>query len=141
MRPLHKVNYNWHTDVLLSMKNILLMLSLVLCVVVSISMNVNANDRKERIEPDQVNMRNYEQFIAQIEHDLPVGTSFKDVEKYLSDYEIEFSHAPSEGCFKFMVKKIYSAFFVFITDLQIKIYVSEEAGVTDIKSRLIETAF
>lgn len=121
------------------MKKILL----VLCFIsgMGIALPMNADDGQERIEPDQVNIRNYEQFIAQIEHDLPVGTSFKDVEKYLLDNGIEYGYASSEGCLQFLIKKIYSAFFVFITDLQIKIYVSEEAGVTDIKSRLIETAF
>lgn len=102
---------------------------------------VNANEGHKRIEPHQVNIRNYEQFVVQLENDLPLGTSFRDVEKYLLKNGLDYGYAPSEGCLQFMLNRIFSAFFIFKTDLQVKIYVSEETGVTEIKSRLIETAF
>lgn len=115
---------------------------LIMCIVSGVvAISVSADDGRKRLEPDQVTIRNYEQYVAQVEYDLPVGTAFKDVEKYLSDNGIEYGYAPTEGCLKFMIKKIYSAFFIFITDLQIRIYISEEAGVTSIKSRLVNTAF
>ena len=121
-----------------SMKNILLILYLIFSVV---AIPVNANDEQARIEAKQVNIRNYEQFVAQLERDLPVGTSLQDVEAYLSKNKINYGYASQEGCVKFMLKKIYSAFFVFNTDLQVKIFLSEETGVSEIKSDLIETAF
>lgn len=115
---------------------------LVICCITSVvAIPVNAIEKQKRIEPHQVNIRNYEQFVAQVKHALPVGTPYKDVEKYLSDKGLEYGYAPSEGCLQFMINRIYSAFFIFKTDLQIKIYVSEENGVTDIKARLVETAF
>lgn len=115
---------------------------LLICCISSVAaIPVNADEGQKRIEPHQVNIRNYERYIVQIKNDLPVGTPYKDVEKYLSDKGLEYGHAASEGCLQFMINRIYSAFFIFKTDLQIKIYVSEENGVTDIKSRLIETAF
>ncbi len=120
------------------MKNSLLMLYLIFSVV---AIPVNANDEPERIEATQVNIGNYEQFIAQLERDLPVGTSLPDVKAYLSDSKIKYGYASQEGCVKFMLKKIYSAFFIFNTDLQVKIFISEETGVSEIKSDLIETAF
>ena len=120
------------------MRNLFLLLYIIVSMV---AIPVNADDGQKRMEPHQVNIRNYEQYVEQLKHDLPVGTSFKVVEKYLLDYGIEYGYASSEGCLQFMIKKIYSAFFIFVTDLQIKIYVSEETGVSDIKSRLIQTAF
>lgn len=108
---------------------------------VLVTIPVNAAEGQKRIEPPQVNIRNYEQFIAQLKDDLPPGTSFRDVEKYLSNNKLDYGYASSEGCLQFMINRIYSAFFIFKTDLQVKIYVTEETGVTEIKSRLIETAF
>lgn len=120
------------------MKNSLLMLYLIFSVV---AIPVNANDEQARIEAKQVNIRNYEQCIAQLERDLPVGTSLQDVKSYLSENQINYGYASQEGCVKFMLKKIYSALFVFNTDLQVKIFISEETGVSEIKHNLIETAF
>lgn len=100
-----------------------------------------ANNEEKRIDVSEVNIRNYEQFVAQLEHDLPAGTSIQDVKEYLSDKSIKYGHATVEGCIKFMIKKVDSSFFVFKTDLQVKIFLSEESGVSEIKSNLIETAF
>ena len=121
------------------MKNSLLILSFIFSVMVV--MSISAEDEKKRIEAKQVNIRNYEQFIEQLKHDLPVGTSIKDVEAYLLKQKISHSYVPNEGSFYVMLKKIYSAFFIFKTDLFIEIFVSEEAGVSEIKHDLIETAF
>lgn len=44
---------------------------------------VNANEEQMRIEAHQVNIDNYEQFVAQIKFELPVGTSLQDVKSYL----------------------------------------------------------
>ena len=108
-----------------------------------VTMPTSANDKElqPRIEVDQVTIHNYEQFVSQIKHDLPMGTSLQDVKTYLSDNKIEYGYASQEACIKFMLKKIYSSFFIFNTSLQVKIFVTEEAGVSEIKSELIETAF
>jgi hypothetical protein len=118
------------------MKIILLVLSIFSVVVMPIS----ANEEK-RINVSDVNIRNYEKFIEQIKNDLPAGTSIQQVKDYLSEKGVEYGHATVEGCIKFMIKKVDSSFFFFKTDLQIKVFASEESGVSEIKSSLIETAF
>lgn len=40
-----------------------------------------------------------------------------------------------------MLKRIDTTFLVFRTDLQVKIYVSEQSDVTNVNAELIETAF
>jgi hypothetical protein len=100
----------------------------------------NAGDEK-RIKPSDVNIRNYEDYVSQVREDLPVGTPIRQVKQYLSDRGLEYGYADVEGCIKFMIKKVDSAFFVFKTDLQIKIFVTDENGVSEVKSKLIETAF
>ena len=120
------------------MSKIWLMICCVTCVV---AIPVNAIEKQKRIEPHQVNIRNYEQFIVQIKDDLPLGTSHKGVKSYLSDNNIAYSDVPHEGCFYIMLKKIYSEFFIFTTDLWIRIYVNEKNGLTEIKWDLIRTAF
>jgi len=118
------------------MKIILLVLSILSVV----AMPISANEEK-RIDASDVNIRNYEKFVEQVENDLPVGTSIQRVKDYLSEEGVKYGHATVEGCIKFMIKKVDSSFFFFKTDLQIKIFVSEDSGVSEIKSRLIETAF
>ena len=120
------------------MKNSLLMLYLIFSVV---AIPVNANDEKARIEAKHVNIRNYEQFIAQLGQDLPVGTSLQDVKAYLSENKISYSDVPHEGCLYVMLKKIDRSFFIFTTDLWLRIYVSEKECLSEIKSKLINTAF
>jgi hypothetical protein len=106
-----------------------------------IVMPVSADDKEKRIEASEVNIRNYEQFVGQLKSDLPAGTSLQDVKTYLSNHNISYGHVPQKGYIQFMLKKIYSAFFIFNTDLHVEIFVSEENGVSEIKSELIETGF
>lgn len=118
------------------MKKIILLVS-----ILSVTfMQVNASDEK-RIKPSDVDIRNYEEFVTQVREDLPAGTTIQQVKKYLSGRGVEYGHADVEGCIKFMIKKIDSAFFIFKTDLQVKIFVTEDNGVSEVKSKLIETAF
>lgn len=99
-------------------------------------------DEERMIKPPDVNIRNYEEFVSQLSKDLPVGTSMQQVTEYLSARGIRYSNiVDDEGCIKFMIKKIYSAFFVFKTDLQVRIFLTDDEGVSEIKSKFIETAF
>ncbi len=103
-------------------------------------MTIGANGEQKRIAIDDVNIRNYEQFIEQLKIDLPEGTSFESVKSYLALHKIKYGYASAESCIKFMRKKVRSSFFIFNTDLQVKIFVSEGAGVKEVKYELIETA-
>jgi hypothetical protein len=106
-----------------------------------VAMAISANEEK-RINVSDVDIRNYEKFVNQIKNDLPVGTPIQQVKKYLSTRGIGYSDVVNdEGNIKFMIKKIYSAFFIFKTDLQVKIFVTDGEGVSEVKSSLIETAF
>lgn len=102
-------------------------------------MPVNAS-QKDKIEASAVNIRNYEKFLAQLEQDLPVGMSLNDVKQYLDENKIGYSDVPHEQCVYIMLKKIHRSFFVFATDLWIRVYFSEE-GVSEINFELIDTAF
>ena len=70
------------------MKTIVLVLYFVFNVA---ALPVNANDEQARIKAKHVNLRNYERFVAQLERDLPVGTSLQDVRAYLSENKIDCS--------------------------------------------------
>lgn len=94
----------------------------------------------ERIHPSEVDIDNYERFVEQVTNDLPAGTRQDAVEAYLSAMGVEYGHNVPDGCLQFMLKRIYSALFVFNTDLQVRIYVTEEHGVSRVESSLIETA-
>ncbi|MDZ7925479.1 MAG: hypothetical protein U5M23_15845 [Marinagarivorans sp.] len=104
------------------MNKIILLVSILSVVLMQ---QANAGDEK-RIKPSDVNIRNYEDFVSQVREDLPVGTSVQQVKNYLSNRDLEYGYADVEGCIKFMIKKVDSAFFVFKTDLQVKIFVTDE---------------
>ena len=118
-------------------KQLLILLSFIFCM---ISASINANDAQKRITPDMVTIHNYEQFIAQLERDLPKGTPVEDIKKYLSENKIGYSDVPEEDCLYAMLKKIDSLFFIYTTDLWLRIYVSQESGLLKIKHDLIHTA-
>ena len=103
-------------------------------------LSVSANEEQMRIEAHQVNIDNYEQFVEQIKRELPVGTPIQNVKAYLAENKIKYGYSPQVDYLQFMIKKIRSSFFIFNTDLQLKIYFNEKTGVTEIKSRLVRTA-
>ena len=106
-----------------------------------ITLSACANNDNKRIKPSKVNMRNYEVFVSQIRKDLPVGTPIQKVKEYLSARQIGYSDViDEEDCFKFMLRRISSFFFIFNTDLQVRIYFTNNLEVSEVKSRLIETA-
>ncbi|PCK04758.1 MAG: hypothetical protein COA42_18890 [Alteromonadaceae bacterium] len=102
-----------------------------------LSMNTNGKEEKT-IEVSKVNIHNYEQFVEQFEAKLPIGTPMADVRKHLKDLDIEYGEAHSEAAFYIMIKKIHSRFFIFTTDLAIRVYFSDD-HVSEIKSRLVRT--
>ena len=134
-------------------KQLLILLSFIFCM---ISPSINANDAQKRITPDKVTIHNYEQFIAQLERDLPKGTPVEDIKKYLSENKIEYSYYSIEikkdladslvekdfyrkyPHFQFMLRRI-SSFFIFYSDLLVFIFFSEETGVVEIRHDLIHT--
>lgn len=66
----------------------------------------------------------------------------QQVKDYLSKNGIKkYGHANIDGCIQFMIKSVDRHLLIFTTDLQIRIYVSEDKGVSDIKPVLSTTAF
>ena len=119
------------------MKKIILLISILSV----ISMQSSASDEK-RIKPSDVNIRNYENFISQMRQDLPIGTPIQKVKEYLSVRGIECSDVvDNDEYIVFIIRKIYSAFFIFKTDLEVRIFVTDDNGVSEVRSKLIETAF
>jgi hypothetical protein len=104
------------------------------------TMPVNASETEKKIEASEVNIHNYERFVAQLEYNLPIGTSADDVTQHLDKSGIEYSDVPNEGCIYIMIKKIHRSFLVVNTDLWIRIYFSD-GDLSEIKSELINTAF
>lgn len=132
---------------------------LILCAVLGVTaMSLNACAGQTRIKPSRVTIKNHEQFMAQFKRDLPVGTPAQDVMTYLENNEILHGYRPP-GSFGAMlpsffkedgydrrvgfiqgrINKISNALFVFRTDLYIKIYISEEEKVLEIKHGLSHT--
>lgn len=104
-----------------------------------VPMSVNASE-EARIEASEVNIRNYERFVAQLERDLPVGTSLGSVKRYLDEHDIGYTDVPNEECLYIMLKRIRRSFFIVTTDLWIRVYFSE-GSLSEIKTELIDTAF
>ena len=103
-------------------------------------MNRNASNQNW-IAPDKVNMKNYKEFLKQIQRDVLVGTSVEDVKEYLSRRNIAFGHVEIEGNIKVMIKKVDSKMFIFNKDLQVKIFLSDEKSVSQINSNIVEKMF
>lgn len=96
--------------------------------------------QEDRISANRVNVRNHEQFIAQIEYDLPVGTPFGKVERYLLDNKIKYEHYSCRNRKCVIVRfSIYDSAFIFTPELTIIIKTAEREGLLEIIPNLTYT--
>ena len=111
-----------------------------------------------RIDISDVNYRNWERFVAQLERDVPVGTPVEDLKRYLSENGIEYGHfrhpyaggkhrPPDDGWVSVGVRDILRnpLFEVvgFSSGLQVQFYIVHEEGdvprVSRIEGTLLHT--
>lgn len=111
---------------------------------------MDSTSASERIRPEDVNYRNYEVFVDEIRSDLPAGTPKDEVQSYLLDRGIGFGNAKDEDVrvspprvehyIVFLIRGIRKMFIFGHTDLQVRIYLSEEGRVSRIEPIIIRTA-
>ncbi len=123
------------------------------------AMSLGACAGQKRIKPSRVAIHNYEQFVAQFKRDFPVGTPLQEVMDYLTENQVLFGYIPPMslksyevsstveedgydhrvGYIQYMLENIYRFYLIVRTDIQVKVYVSKEEKVIDIRHRFVYT--
>ena len=70
---------------------------MICCISSVVPTSMKVDGVHKRIEPHEVNIRNYEQYVAQLQRNLPIGTPLQQVEKYLTDNNITYSYRAKQA--------------------------------------------